>query len=62
MLNPLNFLEVSMAEKLDPDAERFLKGFAGLSNKEIKSVIYLVDGGLKFDAAVAQVRTEKNGK
>lgn len=51
-----------MAEKLDPDAERFLKGFAGLSNKEIKSVIYLVDDGLKFDAAVAQVRTEKNGK
>lgn len=50
-----------MAEKLDLDAQRFLKGFAGLSNAEIKRVIYLVDDDMKFDDAVKKVRDEKRG-
>lgn len=45
-----------MAEKLDPDAQRFLKGFSGMTNDQIKKTIYLVDEGMKFDDAVKEVR------
>lgn len=40
-------------------ADRFLKGFEGMTNKEIKAVIYLVDDGLKFEEAVEEVKSRR---
>jgi RNase H-fold protein (predicted Holliday junction resolvase) len=40
-------------------AERFLKRFEGMTNKEIQKTIYLVDDGLKFEEAVEQVKRNR---
>lgn len=40
-------------------SERFLKGFEGMTNKEIKQVIYLVDQDIKFEEACKQVKVER---
>lgn len=40
-------------------ADRFLKGFEGMNNKEIKQTIYYVDEGMKFEEAVAKVKSER---
>jgi len=37
-------------------SERFLKGFEGMTNKEIKQVIDLVDQDVKFEEACKRVR------
>ena len=40
-------------------SERFLKGFADMTTKEIKRVINLVDQDLKFEDACKQVKEER---
>ena len=44
------------AQETEYTAERFLKGFEGMSNKEIKQVIDLVDQDVKFEEACKRVR------
>lgn len=43
-------------EPVEYNADKFLKGFEGMTSKEIKETIYLVDEGLKFDEAVKQIK------
>jgi hypothetical protein len=43
----------------DDDAKRFMKGFSGLTAKEIKRVIDLVDSDVKFEKAVEQVKAQR---
>ncbi|MFA7205637.1 MAG: hypothetical protein WC102_04820 [Saccharofermentanales bacterium] len=40
-------------------SERFLKGFTGMTTKEIKRVIDLVDQDLTFDDACKRVKEER---
>lgn len=47
------------AAETEYTADRFLKGFDGMNNKEIKQTIYYVDEGMKFEEAVARVKSER---
>jgi hypothetical protein len=49
----------SASPAVEYSAERFLKGFEGMTNKEIKETIYLVDEGIKFEEAVNQVKARR---
>jgi hypothetical protein len=40
-------------------SEKFLEGFKGMTNKEIKRVIDLVDEDLKFEEACKKVKSER---
>lgn len=44
------------AQETEYTSERFLKGFEGMTNKEIKQVIDLVDQDVKFEEACKRVR------
>ncbi len=46
----------SPAQETEYTAERFLKSFEGMTNKEIKQVIDLVDQDVKFEEACKRVR------
>ena len=44
------------AQETEYTSEKFLKGFEGMTNKEIKQVIDLVDQDVKFEEACKRVR------
>ena len=51
--------QVKSAETGEYSAERFLKGFEGMTNKEIHATLYLVDDGLPFEDAVEHIKNSR---